>query len=98
VPQLELHGSSHVYYLQAWIGDAFLLKVLQLVCDEPSPGWQDELLLLEKLLVFVFLTYLQAMEGKICWGAQKLGVNSSTLEEQKVLHLLGVDSVQGVNW
>lgn len=65
VPQLELHGSSHVYYEHAWNGDAFLSKVLQRELHGPSHGWRDGLMLLEKLLVFALVAYLQAMEGKI---------------------------------
>jgi hypothetical protein len=48
VPQLELHGSSHVYYLQVRNGDLFLSKVAKLVRCWRSHGWQDGLL--EKLL------------------------------------------------
>ena len=49
VPQLELHGSSHVYYLEVRNGDPFLSEVVQLVHHWRSHGWQDGLL--EKLLV-----------------------------------------------
>jgi hypothetical protein len=49
VPQLELHGSCHVYYLQVWNGDPFLSKVEQPVRHWRSHGCQD--VLLEKLLV-----------------------------------------------
>lgn len=65
VPQLDLHGYFHVYYLQAWNDDAFLLNVLQLELHGPSHGWWDGLLILETLLVYWGMAYLQEVEDKI---------------------------------
>lgn len=69
VPQVEPHGSSHVYYLRVWNGDPFLPEVVH---HWRSHGWQDGLF--EKLRVHLNAD-AASVAGEYEWpGALKLKV------------------------